>query len=105
MKDPIDRSSNRNCFKCAFQYKRDHGKVLYCVLKNFPILNPEIGCERQMMKGEFKSGNCWTTTEEREAASEAKRLDKLINGTDCQWLTDEEAFAAGLKKPPYGHRR
>ena len=91
MKDPIDRSSNRNCFKCAFQYKRDHGKVLYCVLKNFPILNPEIGCGRQMEKGADKKNKKWLTDEETSAPEEASRLGMLFNGTDPQ--------------PPFGHRR
>lgn len=91
MKNPVDRSCKRNCFNCVFQYRRDHGKVRYCTLKNFPILNPEIGCERQMEKGADKKNRKWLTDEEVFAAEEARRLDKLVNGADPQ--------------PPFGHRR
>lgn len=80
MKDPVDRTSDRNCFKCAFQYERDHGKVLYCTLNNFPILNPEIGCSRQMKKSEFKSRNGFVTAEEDEAAKRAKMMNKYKHG-------------------------
>lgn len=80
MTEQVDRSCDRNCFKCAFQYKRSHGKVLYCTLKNFPILNPEIGCSRQMMKSEFKSKNRFVTAEEIQAATEAKIMKVENNG-------------------------
>ena len=74
MKDPVDRTSDRTCFKCAFKgmaYKT----TPYCFLKRFPILNPEIGCSRQMTKGEFKSKNCYITAEEIAAAAEAQYED------------------------------
>ena len=80
MTDPVDRSCKRNCLVCVFHYRRDHGKVHYCALKNFAILNPEIGCEKQMEEGADKKNRKWLTDEEAFAAGEARRLNKLFNG-------------------------
>lgn len=69
----------KNCTTCAFQYKCNKGKSMYCALKRFVILNPEVGCSRQMMKSEFESKNSTSlfglnhfTAEEIQAAVEAK---------------------------------
>lgn len=62
----------KNCTTCAFQYKCNKGKSMYCSLKKFPILNPEIGCSRQMFKSEFRNNKTYMTAEEIAAASEAQ---------------------------------
>ena len=62
----------KNCTTCAFQHKCNKGKSLYCTLKRFPILNPEIGCSRQMFKSEFKTNFTSMTAEEIQAAAEAQ---------------------------------
>ncbi len=66
----------KNCTTCAFQHKCNKGKSLYCTLKRFPILNPEVGCSRQMFKSEFTSGKyssmLYVTAEEIQAAAEAQ---------------------------------
>lgn len=69
----------KNCTTCAFQHKCNKGKSMYCALKRFVILNPEVGCSRQMMKSEFESKNSTSlfglnhfTAEEILAAIEAK---------------------------------
>lgn len=69
MKEP------KNCTTCAFKCMVNKGATPYCALKRFPILNPEIGCSRQMTKGEFKSKNCYVTAEEIAAAAEAQYED------------------------------
>lgn len=62
----------KNCTTCAFQYKCNKGKSMWCTLKKFVILNPEVGCSRQMFKSEFKTNITSMTAEEIEAAAEAQ---------------------------------
>jgi hypothetical protein len=47
------------------------GATPYCVLKRFPILNPEIGCSRQMFKSELKTKSKFLKAEEIVAYTEA----------------------------------
>ena len=70
----------KNCTTCAFQYKCNKGKSMWCTLKKFVILNPEVGCSRRMTKGEFKSKNCFITAEERQAAAEAQYDEEENDG-------------------------
>lgn len=72
------RSCAANCHTCVF--KKSNGKTLYCVLKNFPILNPDVGCSRRMVKDDFKHTNAKNvTTEELEAYIKAKNEDDRFN--------------------------
>lgn len=65
------RSCAANCHTCVFKYY--NGEVPYCVLKNFPILNPDVGCSRRMVKDDFKKSNIkQVTAEELEAYTKAK---------------------------------
>ena len=45
---------------------------MWCTLKKFVILNPEVGCSRQMFKFEFKTNKTSMTGEEITAAAEAQ---------------------------------
>ena len=70
------RSCAANCHTCVF--KKSNGKTPYCVLKNFPILNPDIGCSRRMTRDDFKKSNIkHVSAEELEAYAEAnnKKVD------------------------------
>lgn len=67
----------KNCFTCAFQYPCNKNNGKYCTLKNFPILNPDIGCSRQMYKTEFKSNSKYITDEEKQAAKVAKEHNRF----------------------------
>lgn len=65
------RSCAANCHTCVF--KHNNGKVPYCVLKNFPILNPDVGCSRRMTRDDFKKSNIkHVSAEELEAYTKAK---------------------------------
>lgn len=65
-------SAPKNCYTCAFRYKCNKGKSEYCSLKQFPILNPDIGCGRHMYKSEFTSSSFrQVTPEEITAYAEA----------------------------------
>lgn len=65
----------KNCTTCAFQYKCNKGKSMWCTLKKFVILNPEIGCSRQMFKSEYRNNKTYMTVEEIAAAAEAQYED------------------------------
>lgn len=61
------------CFTCAFKYSVNGDKQTpYCALKRFPILNPQIGCNRHMYKHEFKNLNDHKEPDEIAAYLEAK---------------------------------
>ena len=74
------RACAANCFTCAFQYMANHGKTPYCTLHNMPLLNPEVGCSRRMLKAEFKGKNkskaTQTITQEEFAAFEVAKDKK-----------------------------
>lgn len=65
----------KDCTTCAFQYKCNKGKSMYCTLRKFVILNPEIGCSKHMFKSEFKTNKTSMTGEEIAAAAEAQYED------------------------------
>lgn len=72
------RSCAANCHTCVFKYY--NGEVPYCVLKNFPILNPDVGCSRRMVKDDFKKSNLkQVTAEELEAYAKAKDKDNRFD--------------------------
>lgn len=68
------RSCAANCHTCVF--KKSNGKTPYCVLKRFPILNPDVGCSRRMVRDDFKKSNIkQITAEELEAYAKANEED------------------------------
>lgn len=71
----------KNCTTCAFQYKCNKGKSMWCTLKKFVILNPEVGCSRHMYRKEFENGSyscmLYITDEEIDAAAEAKAMNSM----------------------------
>lgn len=62
----------KDCTTCAFQYECNSGMSMYCALNKFVILNPEIGCSKQMFKSEYRNNKTYMTTEEIAAAAEAQ---------------------------------
>lgn len=68
------RSCAANCHTCVF--KKSNGKTPYCVLKRFPILNPDVGCSRRMVRDDFKKSNIrQVSAEELEAYATANEED------------------------------
>lgn len=63
-----ENKTPKNCHTCAFQYPCNKNNGKYCTLKNFPILNPDIGCGRHMYKSEFRSDNMKHISPEEKAA-------------------------------------
>lgn len=71
------RACKANCYTCAFKYNVGKKQTLYCALKRFPILNPDIGCSRRMTKGDFTNRTLFKE-DEIAAAEEANRMNNYI---------------------------
>lgn len=70
-------NGKRDCTTCVFNYPNGKKKIPYCTLKRFPILNPDIGCSKQMTRLEFKNDVVRLTDEERIIAEETEKKNKF----------------------------
>jgi hypothetical protein len=41
---------SEGCNNCTFNWPNGKKKIPYCVLKKFPILNPDVGCTKKITR-------------------------------------------------------